>query len=53
MAKLGQFTKLHAIADCKTHLVLAAYPKRGSAPDVGELVKLYTQLAPGIDLQTL
>ena len=33
--------------------MLAAYPKRGPTPDVGELVKLYTKLAPGIDLQTL
>lgn len=48
-----RFPKLHVIADCKTHLILAAYPRRGPTPDVGELVKLYTQLAPGIDLQTL
>ena len=48
-----RFPKLHVIVDCKTHLVLAAYPKRGPTPDAGEFVKLYTQLAPGIDLHTL
>lgn len=52
-ARYTRFPKLHVIADCATHLILAAYPKRGPTPDVGELDVLQTQLVPGIVLDTL
>lgn len=35
-----RYPKLHVLTDVKTHLILAAYPKRGPTPDVGELRRL-------------
>ncbi len=35
-----RFSKLHVLADVKTHLIFAAHPKRGPTPDVGELRRL-------------
>lgn len=48
-----RFPKGQIIVDCATHLILAAYPKRGPTPDVGELKRLQTQLIPGFKINTL
>jgi len=48
-----RFPKLHVIADIPTHLILAAYPKRGPTPDVGELRSLLAQLPPALNPQRL
>jgi transposase len=48
-----RFPKGQIIADCTTHLIFAAYPKRGPTPDVGELKRLQTQLIPGFTIDTL
>ena len=52
-SRYTRFPKLHVIADCATHLILAAYPKRGPTPDVGELDTLQARLVPGVELHTL
>lgn len=40
-----KFPKLAIVADCRTHLILAAWPTRGPTPDVHQLLPLLGQMA--------
>jgi Transposase DDE domain len=48
-----RFPKLHLIVDCATHLVLAAHPRRGPTPDVGQLASLLQQLPARLKIQRM
>ncbi len=52
-SRYTRFPKLHAIADTATHLILAAYPKRGPTPDVGELGLILSQLPSALQPRQL
>lgn len=48
-----KFPKLAIIADCHTHLILAAWPTRGPTPDVHQLLPLLGQMTPAMRVERL
>ncbi len=48
-----KFPKLAIICDCKTHMILAAWPTRGPSPDVHQLDKLLSQMHSDLILHRL
>ncbi len=48
-----KFPKLAVICDCKTHMILAAWPTRGPTPDVHQLKPLLDQLHSDLMLRRL
>lgn len=48
-----KFPKLAIICDCKTHMILAAWPTRGPTPDVHQLMPLLNQLHSDFTLRRL
>ena len=35
-----RFPKLHAVCDCKTHIIIELFPTRGPSPDVHQLTRV-------------
>jgi len=48
-----KFPKLALICDCRTHMILAAWPSRGPTPDVHQLERLLNQLHSDLTLRRL
>jgi len=51
--KYTRFPKLAILVDCRTHLILAAWPTRGPTPDIHQLESLLNQLPPSVRIRRL